>query len=240
MTLSSSFLQRCRFHVLPRIPEALQLLGCVANGVDNRFNISGRGFFCRMDLQLCDYLYVRHSSGSAERLRKEGLSAEIYKVSVPPFYCNIFTMIIKTNLSSLLLTRLTVIFQKWKRRWVVLSANISPSKCSLIYCKKETDWLSNKQSEISKCQLTGFSVQNATGRGKHDNHLIISLHAYDICLSFESVTKMEQWYKALERMLGRRSQQLLILKSGRANYLINDRYSTGSKQRKSQARNNGK
>ena len=35
----------------------------------------------RMDLQLCDFLYVRHSLGSAERLRKEGLSAEIYKVS---------------------------------------------------------------------------------------------------------------------------------------------------------------
>ena len=183
MVLSSFFLQRCRFHVLPRIPEALQLLGCVANGVDNRFNISGRGVFCR---------YVRHSLGSAERLRKEGLSAEIYKVSMPPFYCNIFIMIIKQTLAAYY-----VIFQKWKRRWVVLSANISSSKCSLIYCKKETDWLSNKQSEISKCQLTSFSVQKATGHGEHHNHLIISLHVYDIYLSFESVTKMEQWYKPL-------------------------------------------
>ena len=165
-----------------------------------------------MDLQLCDYLYVRHSLGSAERLRKEGLSAEIYKVSMPPFYCNIFIMIIKQTLARLLLTRLTALFQKWKRRWVVLSANISPSKCSLNYCKKETDWLSNKQSEISKCQLTGFSVQKATGRGKHDNHLIISLHAYDIYLSFESVTKMEQWYKALERMHGRRGQLAIIIR----------------------------
>ena len=77
------------------------MLGCVAGGVDNRFNISGHGFlFCRMDLQLCGYLYVRHSLGSAERLRKEGLSAEIYKVSMPPFYCNIIIMIIKQTLAA--------------------------------------------------------------------------------------------------------------------------------------------
>ena len=29
------------FNVLPRIPEVLWLLGCVANGVDNHFNVKG-------------------------------------------------------------------------------------------------------------------------------------------------------------------------------------------------------
>eukprot|EP00731_Ephydatia_muelleri_P026913 Em0018g1013a len=92
-------------------------------------------------------------------------------------------------------------YKKWKRRWVVLSGNISPTQCCLNYCKKESDWLSKNHSEIIRCQLTNFSVQKFTGRGEHDNHLIISLHAYAICLAFESITKMDQWHRALERVL---------------------------------------
>ncbi|KAL5466862.1 hypothetical protein EMCRGX_G031019 [Ephydatia muelleri] len=93
------------------------------------------------------------------------------------------------------------IYKKWKRRWVVLSGNISPSKCCLDYCKKESDWLSKNQSEITRCQLTSFSVQKFTGCGENANHVIISLSSYAICLSFESSSKMDQWYGALERLL---------------------------------------
>eukprot|EP00731_Ephydatia_muelleri_P026908 Em0018g1008a len=93
------------------------------------------------------------------------------------------------------------IYKKWKRRWVVLSGNTSPSKCCLNYCKKESDWLSKNHSEITRCQLTNFSVQKVTGRGEHDNHLVITLHAYAICLAFESITKVDQWHRALEHVL---------------------------------------
>ena len=85
---------------------------------------------------------------------------------------------------------------------MVLSGNISPSKCCLDYCKKESDWLSKNQSEITRCQLTSFSVQKFTGCGENPNHVIISLSSYAICLSFESSSKMDQWYGALERLLG--------------------------------------
>eukprot|EP00731_Ephydatia_muelleri_P026911 Em0018g1011a len=126
-----------------------------------------------MEQQLCDYLYICHAVGTVKKIAGEQ--------DVP-----------------------REIYKKWKRRWVVLSGNISPSKCCLNYCKKESDWLSKNQREIPKCQLSrDFTVQKFTGGGKHDNHLVISLHAYYICLAFESITNMDKWHRALERVLDR-------------------------------------
>ena len=142
-----------------------------------------------MEQQLCNYLYISHSVDS--KMRAKELFKKIWhkvsdKISQLSHELFIYPFLIK----------------KWKCRWVVFSGNLSPLKCHLDYCKKESDWLSGNQSEITRCQLTNFTVQKFTGQGVHDNHLVISLGTYAICLAFESITNMNQWYGALERLLG--------------------------------------
>ena len=148
---------------------------------------------------LCEHLYVRHVIDS-KKTGREHRPEKPYKVS------RLKQRSVQLWFHTIASLPFEMLFwlQKWKRRWVVLSGNISPTQCCLNYCKKESDWLSKNHSEIIRCQLTNFSVQKFTGRGEHDNHLIISLHAYAICLAFESITKMDQWHRALERVLGMR------------------------------------
>lgn len=83
--------------------------------------------------------------------------------------------------------------------WVVLSTEISPSNCCLSYCKKESDWLLNSQS-IIKCFLGDFSVMRTQAgySKKHDNVLLVVFGSYTFNLAFESMTKMDEWYSALQ------------------------------------------
>lgn len=81
----------------------------------------------------------------------------------------------------------------------MLSTEISPSNCCLSYCKKESDWLLNSQS-IIKCFLGDFSVMRTQAgySKKHDNILLVVFGSYTFNLAFESMTKMDEWYSALQ------------------------------------------
>ena len=83
--------------------------------------------------------------------------------------------------------------------WVVLSTEISPSNCCLSYCKKESDWLLNSQSIVT-CPLGDFSVvrTQAGYSKKHENVLLVVFSSCTFNLAFESMTKMDEWYSALQ------------------------------------------
>ena len=91
------------------------------------------------------------------------------------------------------------LLQHWTNLWVVLHAEKSPSFCFIGHCKKETDWLAN--NKIEKVFLgEAFEVKKMeTGYSrKFEPILQVAFKSYRIDLAFDSITKMEVWYKALE------------------------------------------
>lgn len=75
----------------------------------------------------------------------------------------------------------------------------SPSFCFVGHCKKESDWLAN--NKIEKVFLgEAFEVEKMeVGYSKKfENVLQLAFKSYRIDFAFDSKTKMELWYKALE------------------------------------------
>lgn len=76
---------------------------------------------------------------------------------------------------------------------------VSPNYSYIGYCKKEADWLADSQT-IAKCMLDeSFKVDRppAGYSKKFDNVLQLTFKGYRLDLSFESMTKLDQWFKAL-------------------------------------------
>lgn len=95
--------------------------------------------------------------------------------------------------------------QHWTSLWVVVHVEISPNYSYIGYCKKEADWLADSQT-ISKCYLDeAFTVQRpASGYSKkYENVLQLIFKGYQLDLGFESVTKLDQWFKALQVTSGK-------------------------------------
>lgn len=83
--------------------------------------------------------------------------------------------------------------------WVVLNVEISPNYSYIGYCKKESDWLIDSQT-IAKCFLGAtFKVERLPPgySKKYDNVLQLIFKGYKLDLGFDSMTKLDQWYKAL-------------------------------------------
>ena len=93
--------------------------------------------------------------------------------------------------------------QKWTSLWVVLSTEISPSFCCISYCKKESNWLLNSKSVV-KCPLADFKLMRAPPgySKKHENILQLVFSSYTLSLAFDSMTKMDDWYVALQTVTG--------------------------------------
>ena len=83
----------------------------------------------------------------------------------------------------------------------MLSTEISPAHCFIHYCKKEGDWLL-KNSSVAKCPLDDFQLQRVQTKG-FDNVLQLSFPDYSLEIAFDSLTKMDQWYNALQPIIGR-------------------------------------
>ncbi len=82
---------------------------------------------------------------------------------------------------------------------MVLHTEKSPSFCFIGHCKKETDWLAD--NKIEKVFLgEAFDVEKMeTGYSKKFEHVLqVAFKYYRIDLAFDSKTKMDLWYKALE------------------------------------------
>jgi len=93
---------------------------------------------------------------------------------------------------------------------VVLSTEISPSFCCISYCKKESDWLLNSKS-IVKCPLGDFKLMRAPPgySKKHENILQLVFSSYTLSLAFDSMTKMDDWYIALQTVTERHHVDLV-------------------------------
>lgn len=93
----------------------------------------------------------------------------------------------------------SVALQHWTSLWVVLHIEVSPNYSYIGYCKKESDWLVDSQT-IAKCFLDDtFKVERPppTYSKKYENVLQLTFKGYRLDLGFESMTKLDQWYKAL-------------------------------------------
>ena len=100
-----------------------------------------------------------------------------------------------------------VFVQHWTTLWVVLKVEVVPNQSYIGYCKKEADWLSDSQT-IAKCYLgETFKVERpAPGYSKkYDNVLQLTFKGYRLDLGFDSMTKLDQWHKALQGLSGKLS-----------------------------------
>ena len=98
---------------------------------------------------------------------------------------------------------------------MVLNLEISPSYSYIGYCKKESDWLSDSQT-IAKCYLDEpFSVERPQPgySKKYENVLQLIFKGYRLDLGFDSMTKLDQWYKALQVASGKISCIVSIVTS---------------------------
>ena len=95
--------------------------------------------------------------------------------------------------------------QHWTNLWVVLRTEISPATSFIAYCKKEEDWLIN-QKTVAKCFLGNeFTVKPAPpDYSKKFSRKVLQLTfpSYRLDLAFDSMTKMDQWCKALQMLSG--------------------------------------
>jgi hypothetical protein len=81
----------------------------------------------------------------------------------------------------------------------VLHVEISPNYSYIGYCKKESDWLLDSQC-LSRCFLDEtFRVerQQPGYSKKFENVLQLVFKGYQLDLGFDSMTKLDQWLKAL-------------------------------------------
>lgn len=88
--------------------------------------------------------------------------------------------------------------------WVVLNAEITPDLSYIGYCKKESDWLIDSQT-IAKCFLgESFQVERPPPgySKKYGNVLQLIFKGYRLDLGFDSMTKLDQWFKALQVVSG--------------------------------------
>ena len=159
--------------------------------------------------QLCDYLYICHAVGTVKKIagEQDDVPREIYKVSrvvrvtleMPagfmhvhmhaPYTVSLLRMFVEMEAplggakrEHFTLEVLPQLLQKGERLAVQEPArDPQMSVDERLYRAKVHRWRETRQSP---------------------DHLIISLHAYYICLAFESITKMDQWHSAMERVLG--------------------------------------
>lgn len=99
-----------------------------------------------------------------------------------------------------LLLWLVACIQHWTSLWVVLHVEISPNYSFIGYCKKESDWLIDSQT-IAKCYLRDtFRVERPPPgySKKYENVLQLVFKGYQLDLGFDSMTKLDQWFKALQ------------------------------------------
>ncbi len=88
---------------------------------------------------------------------------------------------------------------------MVLNIEISPNYSYIGYCKKESDWLIDSQT-IAKCYLDEtFKVARppAGYSKKYENVIQLIFKGYRLDLGFDSMTKLDQWYKALQVASGK-------------------------------------
>lgn len=97
--------------------------------------------------------------------------------------------------------------QHWTTLWAVLHVEISPNYSYIGHCKKEADWLMDNQT-ISKCCLDeSFRVERPPPgySKKYENVLQLLFKGYQLDLGFDSMTKLDQWFKALQVTSGENS-----------------------------------
>ena len=83
--------------------------------------------------------------------------------------------------------------------------DILPNSSYIGYCKKESDWLADIQN-IAKCYLgETFKVEHMPPgySKKYDNVLQLLFKGYRLDLGFDSLTKLDQWFKALQIISGK-------------------------------------
>ena len=78
---------------------------------------------------------------------------------------------------------------------MVVHSQVSPLHCFLGYCKKESKWLQDSQS-IVKYPLSEFTLSMLSTK-KHDKVMKLDLPLLTVELSFDSQTKMDQYFKIL-------------------------------------------
>lgn len=95
--------------------------------------------------------------------------------------------------------------QHWTNLWVVLKTEVSPATSFIAYCKKEDEWLLSNKS-IAKCMLgDDFTVKPAPPEySKKFSRRVLQLTfpSYRLDIAFDSMTKMDQWCKALQQLSG--------------------------------------
>ena len=96
--------------------------------------------------------------------------------------------------------------QNWKCRFVVLSISSSnPTMCFISDWKEELDWANNKlqAGKTGAHLLTDFLATKVAGNDTCLNHITITFQTYSLCLAFESISKMDEWYHALDSIEGK-------------------------------------
>ncbi len=81
---------------------------------------------------------------------------------------------------------------------------ITPNQSYIGYCKKESDWLADNQT-IAKCYLgETFKVERPVAgySKKYSNVVQLVFKGYRLDLAFDSMTKLDQWFKALQVLSG--------------------------------------
>jgi len=81
---------------------------------------------------------------------------------------------------------------------------VTPNQSFIGYCKKEGDWLADSQT-IAKCFLgETFKVERPPPgySKKYGNVIQLTFKGYRLDLGFDSMTKLDQWQKALQVLSG--------------------------------------
>lgn len=87
----------------------------------------------------------------------------------------------------------------------MLKTEISPASSFIAYCKKEDDWLLNQKSIAKSFLGEEFTVKPASpDYSKKFSRRVLQLtfSSYRLDLAFDSMTKMDQWCKALQLLSG--------------------------------------
>lgn len=82
---------------------------------------------------------------------------------------------------------------------MVLCSHRSPNDCSITYCNREDEWLTNH--DLQKLSLLKFDVCRHKQAKKTDNNVIeIGFSHYSLLMMFGSMSKLQEWLDALERI----------------------------------------
>lgn len=107
----------------------------------------------------------------------------------------------KVSILNSIICMINQILQDYRKQWVVLSTDISPTDSFLTYCPQEDTWLLN-QSKLPKIQLDKFDLirLDSAQSTKEKCHLELKFDHYSLFMEFKSMSKLQMWYDALERI----------------------------------------